>query len=78
MTGLPVELFTNKRDEAGKKYFLQFRENGDCIFLDERNGGYHCGVYEARAGVCRNYPSNTNQEKHCQAHQKIHLYSEVG
>ena len=77
-TGLSVELFTNKRDEAGKEYFLQFKENGDCIFLRETNGGYLCGVYEARAGVCRNYPSNPNQEKHCLTHQKMHLYREVG
>ncbi|WP_430816948.1 YkgJ family cysteine cluster protein [Carboxylicivirga sp. RSCT41] len=44
-------------------YFLKSKENGDCIFLNSHNGNYSCGVYEARAEICRNYPVN---EKHWQ------------
>ncbi|WP_289053356.1 YkgJ family cysteine cluster protein [Carboxylicivirga marina] len=46
-------------------YFLKSKENGDCIFLKIDNGFFTCGVYEARADICRNYPINEHHWKWC-------------
>ncbi len=34
LTGLPFEEFTNQKGESVEEYFLQFKENGDCFFLE--------------------------------------------
>ncbi len=56
-------------DPIGSNYdaghFLKFKENGDCMFLKADNGFFSCTVYEARAGICRNYPVNKHHWKWC-------------
>lgn len=61
-TGLNRSEFTNTNDDAR---FLAFKENGDCVFFEGEPGNYHCGVYEGRGELCRGYPSNDVQKKHC-------------
>jgi len=78
LTGLPLDVFTNPKGEADEEYFLQFKENGDCFFLNENNGGYSCGVYEARSGICRNYPSKPNQNEVCDANREMILRNNSG
>jgi len=65
LTGLPADVFTNLKDEAAQEYFLGFKENGDCFFLNENDGDYSCGVYVARSAICRNYPSTSSQNEVC-------------
>lgn len=67
LTALPSELFAHKKEQAVEEYFLQFKENGDCFFLDEHKGSYSCGVYQARPAICKKYPSEPLQKKKCQA-----------
>lgn len=62
VSGLDRDQFTYKNDDAR---FLAFKENGDCIFLKGEAGSYHCGVYEGRGELCRDYPSNVTQKAHC-------------
>lgn len=64
-TGLRMDLFTNRKGKAVEEYFLQFQNNGSCIFLQEKNGGFACGVYHARPGICKKYPSRPIQESFC-------------
>jgi len=64
-TGLTSEEFTDNIDKAGKKRFMKFKKNGDCIFLDIIDGSYSCSVYEARPVVCRGYPSTDIQRETC-------------
>jgi Fe-S-cluster containining protein len=71
LTKLPFDIFSNRTDGAGEEYFLNFKENGDCFFLNENNGDYSCGVYESRAEVCRNYPSMPNQIDVCNSNREI-------
>jgi len=78
LTGLPLDVFTNPKGKADEEYFLQFKENGDCLFLNENNGGYSCGVYEARSGICRNYPSKPSQNKVCDANREMILRNNSG
>jgi len=65
-TKLDRKAFT---DPMGPTYddghFLKTKENGDCMFLKVDNGFFSCGVYEARAGICRNYPVNEHHWKWC-------------
>jgi len=70
MTGLPSGAFTNRKGGAVEEYFLDFKKNGDCIFLNENNGEYSCGVYEARSAICRNYPSKKSQNDVCDSNRK--------
>ncbi|MBA4367567.1 MAG: hypothetical protein C0403_08000 [Desulfobacterium sp.] len=77
-TGLPFDMFTNPKGKAVEEYFLQFKENGYCFFLNENNGDYSCGVYEARSAICRNYPSKPNQNEVCNANQKKILRNHSG
>ena len=65
-TGLDSDLFTNSKRMEVEEYFLQFRENGDCIFLNENDGHFSCDVYGARPGICKNYPTGTSQEYYCE------------
>jgi Fe-S-cluster containining protein len=65
LTGLPLDVFANQKGEAVEEYFLSFKENGDCFFLNNNNGDYSCEVYEARSEICRNYPSKPSQNKVC-------------
>ena len=67
LTALHSGEFANKKEQAVEEYFLQFKENGDCFFLDEHKGSYSCGVYEARPGICKKYPSEPLQKKKCNA-----------
>ncbi len=72
-TGLSSKVFMYPKGKAVEEYFLKFKKNGDCYFLNENNGNYSCGVYESRAGICRNYPSDHNQNEACNANKKINL-----
>ena len=78
LTKLPSNFFMNQKGEAGEEYFLQFKENGDCFFLNENNGDYSCGVYEARAKICRNYPSKPNQNEACDSNREMILLNNSG
>jgi Fe-S-cluster containining protein len=64
-TGLHSNMFANPIGTEGEGRFLKFRENGDCIFLNRDDGTYSCVVYEARSQVCRDYPSNQEQNETC-------------
>ena len=64
-TGLNSEKFANNIDKAGKKRFMEFKEDGDCIFLKNIDGTYSCSVYEARPVICRSYPSTDIQKETC-------------
>jgi Fe-S-cluster containining protein len=64
-TGLTSEEFTSNIDKAGEERFMKFQENGDCIFLNIKDGAYSCSVYEARSVTCRGYPSTDIQRKTC-------------
>jgi Fe-S-cluster containining protein len=78
LTDLPSELFTNQKSEVDEEYFLQLKENGDCFFLNEKNGDYSCGVYAARSGICRNYPSNPKQKEACNSNREEMLRNNSG
>lgn len=69
LTGLTMEKFANPKGEESEEYFLQFKENGDCYFLNKTAGGYFCSVYEARPVKCRAYPSRPDQNEVCQANR---------
>ncbi len=77
-TGLRFDIFTNPKGKAVEEYFLKFKENGDCYFLNGNNGNYSCGVYEARSGICRNYPSDRSQNEVCDTNKKICLSNNSG
>jgi Fe-S-cluster containining protein len=69
LTGLPYEIYSGRIDEAGEEYYLTFKENGDCFFLNENNGDYSCRVYESRSEICRNYPSMPSQNDVCNSNR---------
>ena len=72
-TGLHYAEFANskaKKDD-GSGYFLQFKENGHCLFLTEINGSYSCGVYAARPVICARYPSRPIEMETCAAKQAL-------
>jgi Fe-S-cluster containining protein len=66
-TGLLHDVFTNKKGNEPEEYFLQFKENGYCLFLAENNGSFSCSVYEARPAICQSYPSKLSQKELCDA-----------
>ncbi len=70
-TGLRADVFTNAKGKVIEEYFLQFQENGNCFFLNENKGCFSCSVYEARPGICRNYPSKPIQKKACDENSKV-------
>lgn len=78
LTGLPAEVFTIPKGKEIEEYFLQFQENGYCFFLKESNGVFSCAVYEARPGICKNYPSNPIQKEVCAAHSEKFLSTILG
>jgi Fe-S-cluster containining protein len=64
-TGLAPEEFSNSGGRNGEKRFMQFKENGDCVFLKMTDGAYACSAYEARSNICKGYPSDDIQVKTC-------------
>ena len=78
MTGLHLDVFTNLKGKVGDGYFLQFKENGDCFFLNENNGIFSCDVYEARPAICKNYPSKPIQKDHCDTNREKFLNKILG
>ena len=68
-TGLRFDVFTNPKGKAVEEYFLQFKDNGDCVFLNQKDDKYSCSVYEARSGTCRAYPSTPIQNEACNANR---------
>lgn len=69
-TGLKSTSFMNAIGKPEDGYFLKFKENGSCIFLEKHKDKYFCSIYEVRSELCRNYPSNPVQHKACQAKRK--------
>ena len=76
-TGLCFDVFTNPKSETGEGFFLQFKEDGDCFFLNEHNGEYSCGVYDARGAICRNYPSKPKQKEACYANKILFVDNNI-
>ena len=72
-TGLTFDAFTNAKKTEPEEYFMQFQENGNCVFLKETDGGYFCSVYEARPTICKNYPSRAAQEDYCEENCKKYI-----
>ncbi|MEK9137477.1 MAG: YkgJ family cysteine cluster protein, partial [Bacteroidota bacterium] len=72
-TGLSRDVFANSKGEAVEEYFLKFKEDGDCVFLNEKNAKYSCSVYDARSGSCSEYPSTPSQNEICNANRKMCL-----
>jgi Fe-S-cluster containining protein len=70
-TGLRPDAFVNAKGETPEVHFLRFRENGDCVFLDEDDGRLSCRVYEARPGICRTYPADSAQDERCEVNQRL-------
>lgn len=66
-SGLHFNVFAYPIGNALEEYFIQFQDNGDCFFLNKNNCIYSCGVYDARPGICKNYPSKPSQHKVCNA-----------
>ncbi len=66
-TGMHADAFTNAKGMEAEEYFLQFQRNGDCIFLHEDGQGFSCGVYAARPGICKKYPTGITQQDRCDA-----------
>lgn len=73
LTGLPFYIFSSRVDEAGEAYYLNFKDNGDCFFLNENNGNYSCSVYELRSEICKNYPSMPSENAVCNSNQEMML-----
>ena len=70
--GLSFEEFTNPKDKVfTEDYFLQFQKNGDCIFLEAKDGGHSCKVYSVRPKVCKSYPSNPKQKAFCDVSMSV-------
>ena len=67
-TKLRIDAFAESKGKSIADYFLTFKENGDCYFLDEENGIYSCRVYETRPEICERYPSTTKQKTFCSEH----------
>jgi len=77
-TALHHDVFTNSKGEEVEEYFLQFQANGDCFFLIQHNGGYSCGAYEARPGICKNYPAKPGQKEACYKNREKSLSNDPG
>lgn len=69
-SGLDPEVFAHRKGEDSDEYFLKFKDNGDCYFLSDDEDSAGCSVYEARAAVCRAYPSKPPQNDRCAEHQE--------
>ncbi|MGB1198451.1 MAG: YkgJ family cysteine cluster protein [Thalassotalea sp.] len=54
---------SDRQEQAG--YFLQFKDNGECIFLTYSDSSYSCSVYHARPSICRSYPKGKSQLTTC-------------
>ena len=68
VSGLRADLFTDDPgDESGRR-FLRMTERGECIFLEAVGDGHACGVYDARPGICREYPWTQPQKAACGDH----------
>jgi Fe-S-cluster containining protein len=78
LTSLPSEVFTNPKGKEVEEYFLQFQDNGYCIFLIENKGCFSCGVYKERPGICKNYPSKPIQNDVCDANREKFLSNIFG
>lgn len=76
-TGMQSDVFTNRKGEKSKEYFLQFQNNGYCFFLNEKDGSFACDVYESRPQICKNFPSKPQQQEVCDANSE-RLLSKVG
>lgn len=71
-TKLKREEFTDPKGPTyASGHFLKTKPNGDCLFLKVNNGFFSCGVYDARAGICRNYPVNEHHWKWCNENRVI-------
>lgn len=71
-TGLSFDKFTNPKGYTDEGYFLQTKENGNCLFLKKTSNGHSCGVYIARPQICRDYPVNIKHWEWCNANRVTH------
>lgn len=62
---LHIDQFAEKIEKKEKNYFLRFDEDGDCYFLEYKNGIYFCKIYEIRPSICKIYPGTTIQKQYC-------------
>ncbi len=69
-SALHADLFTHAKGAVIDGFFLQFKKNGDCFFLDEKNGDFFCAVYTARPGICQKYPSLPLEKATCRHHRQ--------
>ena len=70
-TGFSFEKFTNPKGKVPvEEYFLQFKENGDCIFLKLSGEDHFCSVYGVRPKVCQSYPLKPKQKAFCEENMK--------
>lgn len=76
--GLHFDIFTNQKGNKVEEYFLQFKDNGFCFFLNENNGIFSCAVYESRPEICKNYPSKPRQKDLCDANMQKLLGDTIG
>jgi Fe-S-cluster containining protein len=67
-TALRVDLFAQSKGKTVEDFFLTFKDNGDCYFLDEDNGIYSCRIYKTRPEICKRYPATTKQKSFCSKH----------
>lgn len=70
-TRTPSHEFTFPKGNDVEEYFLHFKENGHCFFLQDDNGTYSCSVYGVRPAICRTYPSNPKQKRFCDGCQTV-------
>lgn len=69
---LNIDQFAEKIEKEERNYFLRFNEDGDCYFLEYKNGIYCCKIYEIRPSICKIYPGTTIQRQYCSNNKTKH------
>lgn len=64
-TGFTPKEFVSCDEKDGENRFIKFKENGECVFLNNTDGHYTCGVYQARPEICSAYPWTDTQDTTC-------------
>lgn len=62
---LKPKQFINSKGPKIDGYFLKYKKNGDCIFLNTATSNFFCEIYEVRPKICKDYPSNYKQNEFC-------------
>lgn len=53
----PLEEFIRESQSSGKVYMIHPDDKG-CVFLQRRDGKYHCRIYHYRPRTCRGFKCN--------------------